>query len=79
MDCPTAETNLWPALRNLDQLESHVQSRVAGHVRELRLEWSEGGIVLRGYCHTYYAKQIAQHAVMTASNIPIRANEIEVS
>jgi hypothetical protein len=78
MECATAESDLWTALLGLDQLEAHVQCRVAGHVRELHLDWCDGGIVLRGQSHTYYAKQLAQQAVMTACNLPIRANEIEV-
>ena len=78
MECATAETDLWTALLGLDQLEAHVQCSVAGHVRDLRLEWCEGGIILRGHSHTYYAKQLAQQAVMATSNLPIRANEIEV-
>jgi len=79
MECPVVDTDLWPALLDLDQLEAHVQCRVAGHVRDLRLEWRQGGIVLRGHSLTYYAKQLAQHAVMAASDLPIRANEIDVS
>jgi hypothetical protein len=35
-------------------------------------------LVLCGHAHTYYAKQLAQHAVMEASSLPIRANEIDV-
>ena len=29
--------------------------------------------------NTYYAKQLAQHAVMEMTEVPILANEIEVS
>ena len=78
MECQTVETDLLTERIGLDQLESHVQCRVAGHVHELHLHWWDGGIVLRGRSHTYYAKQLAQQAVMTASHLPIRANEIEV-
>jgi hypothetical protein len=31
------------------------------------------------HAHTYYAKQLAQQAVLAASSTPIVANEIEVS
>jgi hypothetical protein len=78
MECPTAEPDLWTALLGLDELEAHVQSRVGGQVRHFHLDWSDGGIILRGHSQTYYAKQLAQQAVMTATNLPIRANEIEV-
>jgi len=37
------------------------------------------GLVLRGRAQTYYAKQLAQHAVVEAAGLPILANEIEVS
>ncbi len=36
------------------------------------------GLVLEGHTHTYYAKQLAQHAVMEAVDLPIHANEIVV-
>ena len=39
----------------------------------------KSGLVLRGRVHTYYAKQLVQHAVMEASSLPIRANEMEVA
>jgi hypothetical protein len=34
---------------------------------------------MNGQVHTYYTKQLVQHAVMEASSLPIRANEMEVS
>jgi len=37
-----------------------------------------GELILRGRTRTYYAKQLAQQAVMEATALPIRANEIEV-
>ncbi len=62
----------------LDELEAHLQSRLSGRVWELKLEWRDGGVVLHGQAHTYYAKQLAQHAAMEA-RLPIRVNEIDVS
>jgi hypothetical protein len=63
----------------LARLEEYIRSRLVGRVQELHLVVREGGLVLRGNAHTYYAKQLAQHLVMAATNLPIRANEIEVS
>jgi hypothetical protein len=40
---------------------------------------TEHGLVLRGTSQTYYAKQLAQQAVLAASKTPIVANDIEVS
>ena len=70
LDLPTAET--------LGKLEGHIQRRLNGRVRDLRLSVRDDGVVLEGQTHTYYAKQLAQHAVMEAIDLPILANEIEV-
>jgi hypothetical protein len=59
-------------------LEAQLQARLGGQVRGLRLELQEGRVVLHGQCRTYYAKQLAQHAVMDATALPIAANAIEV-
>jgi hypothetical protein len=63
---------------DLLELETRLRARLRGRVQELRLEQSEGGLILRGCSRTYYGKQLAQHAVMDAVNLPILANEIEV-
>jgi hypothetical protein len=63
----------------LARIEEHVQCRLAGLLRDFELIFRDTGLVLRGHVHTYYAKQLAQHAVMEASRLPIRANEMEVS
>ena len=49
-----------------------------GRLRNFRLSLHENGLVLQGCTPTYYAKQLAQHAVMTAIKLPIRANDITV-
>ena len=48
-------------------------------VRDLRLVVRGNSLILHGRTHTYYAKQLAQHAVMQATRLPIQANEIEVT
>ena len=63
----------------LARIEEHVRSRLTGLLRDFRLVFHNNGLVLRGHVHTYYAKQLAQHAVMEASSLPIRSNEMEVS
>ena len=60
------------------QLEARVQHRLSGRVHDLRVVARDDGLVLQGRAHTYYAKQLVQQAVMEASPLPIRANEIEV-
>jgi hypothetical protein len=67
-----------PAPDQLDQLETSVLHQVGGRVRDLQLSVRDGGIVLRGVARTFHAKQVAQHAVMRNTDIPIAANEINV-
>ena len=62
----------------LAELEVRLQGKLGGRVRQLRLDVLDGGLVLRGYARTYYAKQLAQHTAMTESEMPIHANEIVV-
>jgi hypothetical protein len=63
----------------LARIEERVCCRLTGLPRDFQLVFRDNGLVLRGYVHTYYAKQLPQHAVMEASSLPIRANEMEVS
>lgn len=62
----------------IEQLESHVQSGLNGQVMNFHLVLLGTGLVLQGHARTYYAKQLAQHAVLQAIDLPIAANEIEV-
>ena len=59
-------------------IEEHVRCRLFGRVRDLQLLVRDQGLVLRGHARTYHAKQLAQHAVLETTDLPIRANEIEV-
>jgi hypothetical protein len=63
---------------SLDRIEVQVQRRLNGRVRDFRLLMRDDGLVLKGSTRTYYAKQLAQHALLEAVDLPIRANEIEV-
>lgn len=62
----------------VERLELQVQSRLGSRVRDLRLVAGAQGLILRGRAPTYHAKQLAQHALMAATRLPILANEIEV-
>lgn len=59
-------------------LEAQTQSRVRGRIYDLQVECRDNGVVLKGHSRTYYGKQLAQQAVMEATDLPILANEIEV-
>ena len=63
---------------SLDELQAHVRRRLAGRVRHLQVLNQTNGIIITGRTATYYAKQLAQQAVMEASVLPIIANDIEV-
>ena len=64
---------------DLDRLGAQVQHELSGRLREFRLKRKGEGVVLTGRARTYYAKQLAQHAVMRATVLPILGNVIEVS
>lgn len=61
-----------------ERLEGLLTRRLGSRIRDLRIVLQQAGLVLRGRTETYYAKQVAQHAVMELSRMPILANEIEV-
>jgi hypothetical protein len=63
---------------NIDEIEVDVQGLLHGQVDDLHLQACGEGLILQGHAHTYYAKQVAQHAVMKATNRRILRNEIEV-
>jgi len=65
-------------IAEVQQLETRIQSRLHGRVHNLQLKVHDEALVLCGHTRTYYAKQLAQHAVMEATQVPIHANEIEV-
>jgi hypothetical protein len=62
----------------LARIEEHVRCRLTGLLCDFQLDFRDKGLVLHSRVHTYYAKQLAQHAVMEACSLPIRANEMEV-
>jgi hypothetical protein len=63
----------------LARIEEQVRYRLTGLLRDFQLVFRDKGLVLRGHVHTYYAKQLAQPAVMEVSSLPIRANEMDVT
>lgn len=63
---------------SVEQLEVLVRRRLHGQVRDLRLLLRDQGLIVQGQTSTYYAKQLAQQAVMEITGLAILANEIEV-
>lgn len=64
---------------NLSRIEREVRFRLREYVTDFRLEFQDRGLVLCGTARTYYAKQLAQHAVMEATELPILINAIAVA
>jgi hypothetical protein len=60
------------------ELEQRVLRRLNGPIHDFRLLVRDGGLILQGRARTYHAKQLAQHAVMAVTELPIRGNEIDV-
>ncbi len=67
------------AAEQIDRIAAQVRHQLSGRLRDFRLEVSDAGLVLSGRVPTYHAKQLAQHAVMGATDLPILRNEIVVS
>jgi hypothetical protein len=63
----------------LDRLGVRVRHQLSGRLRDFRIKRRGAGVVLAGRAASYYAKQLAQHAVMRQTALPILENEIEVS
>jgi hypothetical protein len=62
----------------IEELEADLQKRLTGRVTGLHIIPQDRGLILRGRSLSYYSKQVAQHALMAATDLPIVANEIEV-
>jgi hypothetical protein len=62
----------------LDKIAAHVHNRLGGRINDFIVRLLEEGLVLRGCTFTYYEKQLAQHCVMSMTDLPIYANEIKV-
>ena len=61
------------------ELTDLVSAMIGRRVRDLRIEVHRGGLVIRGRATCFYFKQLAMHAVMAVSDLPVSANEIVVT
>lgn len=62
----------------LEQLASEIRARHRSHLRELRLEATDAGVVLHGLARSFYGKQIAFHEVIGGGNFRVAGNLIRV-
>ncbi len=60
------------------RIERAIQQETGRGVRSLNVEVGLESVVLTGFCHTYYCKQLAQHAAMSIVRIIVVINSIEV-
>jgi hypothetical protein len=68
-----------PGLRDeIDNITGSVRRQLNSKVRDFRVLLQDNGVILQGYAVTFYAKPLAQHAMMQAIRLPIVANDIEV-
>ena len=49
------------------------------HLRNLRIETSEGRVTLRGQVRSWYQKQMAQETLLRLDGIDLVENQLEVS
>jgi len=61
------------------ELKSLVMGLLNGHMRSLSIDVSERGIVLRGVCDSFHAKQLAQEIVTKSSSLRILSNDLVVN
>jgi len=61
-----------------DHVERVVSEKTRGMIRGLRVEVRPGEVILSGRARTYYAKQLATHAVLDAIEDAALTNAIEV-
>ena len=61
-----------------ERLGAQVQDELSGRLRDFRLKGKDEGVVLTSRVRSYYAEQLAQYAVVTATALPCLKNEIHV-
>jgi hypothetical protein len=62
----------------IDKLVERLRCRLACRVTDYGLAVRANGLVLKGCCRSYQAKQMAQHFAAETTEAPVVANEIEV-
>lgn len=74
----TAETIDVPTSATLDRIEEDIRRMFLRRVHDFHIEALDDGLVLHGRTKTFHGKQLIQHAVMKATEIPLAANNINV-
>jgi hypothetical protein len=80
MNLSTSELKTDPLVpETLQRIEELVLRELRGRLVHLQILFRGDGIVLQGKVGSFYVKQLALHAVMKVTSLPIRGNEIAVS
>lgn len=61
------------------ELKNLIMGLLNGHLRSLTIDVTEQGIVLRGNCDSFHAKQLVQEIVTKSSSLRILSNDLVVS
>ena len=61
------------------ELKSLIMGLLKGHLRSLTIDVEERGIVLRGNCDSFHAKQLVQEIVAKSSSLRILSNDLVVN
>ena len=75
---PVGAIDVSDQISELERLAAVIFSRYRSQLRELRLEVSAEGIILRGRSTTFYGKQLALHEALRCG-LPVVANDIVVA
>lgn len=67
-----------PSPPMVERIEHYVQARTNGMVHDLTVSIFDDEVVLTGRTTTYYNKQLATHAVLSAVSGLVLTNDIEV-
>jgi osmotically-inducible protein OsmY len=62
-----------------ESIEQAVRRETGRQVRDLSVEITREGVLLRGRCDSFHCKQLAQHAAMTTPGGDRVTNRIEVA
>ncbi len=62
-----------------DDLQNIVLALLGSHLRSFTINFLEVGLVLRGSCDSFHAKQMAQETVAKNTSLRIAANDLVVN
>jgi osmotically-inducible protein OsmY len=63
----------------VQELEEHLRTELRTFLREISIEVTCGGLILRGSAYTFYGKQLAQQEAMRRTHQRVLINHITVN